>query len=119
MPSEFSITTAIEEQIPILHIAGEITSESEEELLGAYDRIPGERKNRVILHFSETRYINSSGIAILIGVINRANEVKGRVEFAGLSTHFRKVMDIVGLTDFVKVYDSLQDALQASSANQS
>ena len=90
-----------------------------EELLGAYDRIPGERKNRVILHFSETRYINSSGIAILIGVINRANEVKGRVEFAGLSPHFRKVMDIVGLTDFVKVYDSLQDALQASSANQS
>ncbi len=113
MPTAFQITTAIEEDVPILHISGEITSESEEELLSAYDRIPSEKQGRVILHFAQTRYINSSGIAILIGVINRASERKGRIEFAGLSPHFRKVMDIVGLTDFVKVYDSLQDALQA------
>jgi len=113
MPASFQIQTALEENIPILHISGEITSESEEELLGAYDKIPAAQKVRVILHFADTRYINSSGIAILIGVINRANEFKGKVEFAGLSPHFRKVMDIVGLTDFVKVYDSLQDALQA------
>lgn len=114
MPASFQIRTEVEENIPVLHISGEITSESEEVLLGEYDKLEPAQKARVILHFGDTRYINSSGIAILIGIINRANEHKGRVEFAGLSPHFRKVMDIVGLTDFVKVYDSLQDALQAS-----
>ncbi len=111
MPA-FQVALAYEEVIPVLHISGEITSESEEELLAAYDGIPTDKRQRVILHFGNTRYINSSGIAILIGVINRATESQGKVDFAGLSPHFRKVMDIVGLTDFVRVFDSLADALQ-------
>lgn len=111
--SVFQIELAYEDVVPVLHISGEITSESEEEMLAAYDGIPSDRRARVILHFSQTRYINSSGIAILIGVINRATESQGKVDFAGLSPHFRKVMDIVGLTDFVRVFDSLPEALQA------
>ena len=76
--------------IPIIHIAGEITSEADEEIA----------------------YINSAGIATLISLITKAAENQGKIEFSGLNSHFRKVMDIVGLTDFVLIHDNIEQALK-------
>ncbi|MBI3395035.1 MAG: STAS domain-containing protein [Spirochaetia bacterium] len=112
MASLFQVQSTIEKETPVIRLSGEITAEVEEELLQCYSTIPGEKKERVILDFDETRYINSSGIAILIGLITKATDNKQRVEFCGLNPHFRKVMDIVGLTDFVLIHDNLAEALK-------
>ena len=79
--------------IPIIHIAGEITSEADEEIVNCYASIPAGKKGRVLIDFSKTAYINSAGIATLISLI-------------------RKVMDIVGLTDFVLIHDNIEQALK-------
>lgn len=97
----------------VLRIKGEITSEAEDSLFGRYDEIPADKRSRVILDFGETRYINSSGIALLIQLITRANDSRGKVEFAALHPQFRKVMDIVGLTEFVQVHGTVQEALDS------
>ncbi len=97
--------------LPVIHISGEITSEAEEEIVQSYDSIPQDKRVRVILNFSETSYINSAGIATLISLITKSSESQGKIEFAGLNSHFRKVMDIVGLTDFVLIHDSLHSAI--------
>ncbi len=94
-----------------MQLKGEITSEAEEALLECYDSIPRDKLGHVVFDFSETQYINSSGIAVLIQLIQRASDSRYKIEFASLSPHFRKVMDIVGLTDFVKIHNSLEDAL--------
>lgn len=113
MIDEFKIRLGFENSgsLPVIHISGEITSEAEEEILQCYDSIPHDKRVRVILNFSETSYINSAGIATLIGLITKSSENQGKIEFAGLNSHFRKVMDIVGLTDFVLIHESLDSAL--------
>ena len=60
--------------IPIIHIAGEITSEADEEIVNCYASIPSGKKNRVLIDFSKTAYINSAGIATLISLITKAAE---------------------------------------------
>jgi anti-anti-sigma factor len=113
MIEEFKIRLGFENGgiLPVIHISGEITSEAEDEIVQSYDSIPNDKKNRVILNFTETSYINSAGIATLISLITKSSENQGKIEFAGLNTHFRKVMDIVGLTDFVLIHDSLDSAI--------
>ncbi len=108
----FQIQLGSEKKIPVIHISGEITSEAEEELLQCYNGIPENDRSRVVFDFQNTRYINSSGIAILIGMITRASDNKQKIEFASLNPHFKKVMEIVGLTDFVEIFDSLPDAIR-------
>lgn len=98
--------------LPVIHISGEITSEADEEIVSSYESIPIEKRNRIIIDFSKTAYINSAGIATLISLITKASETQGKIEFAGLNSHFRKVMDIVGLTDFVLIHDDLEQALK-------
>ncbi len=113
MAALFQLSTSIKNEIPVIHISGEITSEAEDELVKYYGEIPQDKKDRVILDFSDTKYINSAGIAILIGLITKATDNKFKIEFSGLNPHFRKVMDIVGLTDFVQIYDTLDEAIAA------
>jgi anti-anti-sigma factor len=113
MADDFKIRVDLEvsSTIPVLHISGEITSEADDEIMSSYNSIPENKKGKVILNFTETNYINSAGIATLISLITKASENSGKIEFAGLNPHFRKVMDIVGLTDFVIIHDNLQQAL--------
>ncbi|MCB1309255.1 MAG: STAS domain-containing protein [Leptospiraceae bacterium] len=108
----FDANTDLSGAIPIIHLKGEITSDAEDVLLAAYESVPSDRKGRIILNFETTKYINSSGIAILIQLITRSSENEQKIEFINLSPHFRKVMDIVGLTDFVQIFDSLDDAIK-------
>ena len=98
--------------IPVIHIAGEITSEADEEIVNCYASIPAAKKSRVLIDFSKTAYIDSAGIATLISLITKASENQGKIEFSGLNAHFRKVMDIVGLTDFVLIHDTIDQALK-------
>lgn len=113
MADDFKIKVDLESGggTPILHISGEITSEADDEIMNSYNSIPEASRTRILLNFSETSYINSAGIATLISLITKASENSGKIEFAGLNSHFRKVMDIVGLTDFVVIHDSLEKAL--------
>ena len=76
MAALFQLTTSTKKEIPLIHISGEITSEAEDELVQCYNDIPREKKDRVILDFSDTKYINSAGIAILIGLITKATDKK-------------------------------------------
>ncbi|MCB1160089.1 MAG: STAS domain-containing protein, partial [Leptospiraceae bacterium] len=106
MEDDFNIKLGFEKEgVPVIFISGEITSEADEDIVNSYDSIPSEKKNRVLIDFSKTTYINSAGIATLISLITRASENQGKIEFSGLNDHFKKVMDIVGLTDFVIIHD--------------
>ncbi|PJZ69752.1 anti-anti-sigma factor [Leptospira perolatii] len=111
MSDEFKITVDLDPSVPVLHISGEITSEADEDIVGHYHSIPESRRSRVILNFQGTSYINSAGLATLISLITKASESSAKIEFAGLNDHFKKVMDIVGLTDFVLIHNTLQEAL--------
>jgi anti-sigma B factor antagonist len=114
MVEEFSIQVNLDKHptIPVISISGEITSEADEEIINAYNNLPQDKKSKILIDFSKTAYINSAGIATLISLITKASETNGKIEFCGLNSHFKKVMDIVGLTDFVIIHDTIEIALK-------
>jgi anti-anti-sigma regulatory factor len=38
-------------------------------------------------------------------------DISGKVLFVGLTNHFKKVMDIVGISDFVDIFNTNDEAL--------
>ena len=106
------ITQELIGSVPVLFIEGDMTSEADEAVMLIYDEI---KKNspftRLIFNFEKTNYINSAGIATLINVIQDMAETGGKVSFVGLSNHFLKVMDIVGISDFVEIFESNDKAI--------
>jgi anti-sigma B factor antagonist len=82
MSEEYQVILNYEGATPVIRLKGEITSEAEDALVSRYEEIPADRRARVILDFQETRYINSSGIAILIQLITRAADARNRIDFS-------------------------------------
>ena len=108
------ISSDVIDNIPAIVIEGDMTSDADADVKRIYSELMDKfEMDKIIINFEKTKYINSSGIATLINIIQNVNEKNGKIAFVGMSEHFQKVMDIVGITDFVQIFDTNSDAIQA------
>lgn len=104
------------DSIPVILIEGDMTSDADTDVKRVYSQLLDKYEmDKIIINFEKTKYINSSGIATLINIIQNINEKNGKIAFVGMSEHFQKVMDIVGITDFVQILDTNPEAVKAIS----
>ena len=89
-------------QITVLRLSGDMSSNSREALMGGYESAG--KNQPVLLDFSKTDYINSSGIALVIQVMMEAAKSGQKVAAFGLTPHFEKVFTMVGITKYAKLY---------------
>ena len=102
--------------IILLDIRGDVTAFSELSLNSAYNSAKEFGPKKIILKFEESAYINSGGIAVLIQVLAQTRRNNQKIGITGLSDHFKKVFNMVGITKFATMYPTLQDALSAMSS---
>jgi anti-anti-sigma factor len=60
---------------------------------------------RVLLDFRGVDYINSTGIAVIVGILAMARAEDRVVAAFGLTDHYREVFNITRLADFMTIYD--------------
>lgn len=88
----------------VIDLVGEINGTAETALGTAYDEATASRPERVLLNFGGASYINSTGIAVIVGVLARARRDRITVLAAGLSEHYRQIFEITRLADFMTIY---------------
>lgn len=65
-----------------------------------------------ILNFSGTDFINSIGISILIGIIEKIKDNKGVIIFSELNKINHNVFTVVGLTKHIGIFKTEAEALK-------
>lgn len=88
----------------VLVLTGTVTRSAKEDLESAYRQV-GPVDKRVLLDFSQVEYINSTGIAVIVGLLAMARGDEKQVGAFGLSDHYREVFQITRLADFMTLYD--------------
>ena len=101
--------------VTLFDIKGDVTALSESPLNEAYEKAKAEGVNKIIMRFKEDAYINSGGIALLIQILAETKKNNQTAGITGLSDHFKKIFNMVGITKFAKIYNTLDDALEAMS----
>jgi anti-anti-sigma factor len=71
------------------------------------------RPGRVLLDFGEVDYINSTGIAVIVGVLAKARAEGRQIGAYGLTDHYREVFQITRLADFMAIYEDEDAAVAA------
>jgi anti-sigma B factor antagonist len=107
------LSTSAGHPVAVLRFEGDIASTSKEAVLGAYQALPKNHVNLVLLDFSRVDYINSSGIALVIQLLIEASNAGQKVCAFGLSAHFTKVFTMVGITKYAELFSNEQQALAA------
>ena len=62
-------------------------------------------------------YINSTGIALIVGLLARARAAKRRLLACGLSEHYVEIFAITRLADFISVLPDEESAIAEASVS--
>ena len=100
----------------VLDLHGEINGFAQEALDAAYAEAEAQNPEAILLNFEEVDYINSTGIALIVGLLARARASKRRLLAYGLSDHYVEIFNITRLSDFVSVLPDEESALNEASA---
>jgi anti-anti-sigma factor len=98
--------------ITIMNIRGDITSYSESIFKEAYQQANDQDARKIILKIEKFAYINSGGIALLIQTLYKIKENKQVAAIAGVSPHFKKIFNMVGLAKFAGIFENLAEAIE-------
>ena len=105
--TEFAAEVRHEDGVAVIDLTGDVSSPAEQKLLEAYAQTEGEGVVR--LDFSDVDYINSTGIALIVGLLGQARAARQEVEARGLAEHYREIFRITRLSDFMTILDEEGD----------
>lgn len=108
----FSATRYQQDGDTVLALHGDINRAAQEALQEAY-REATDGGGRLVLNFTEVDYINSTGIALIVGLLADARAAHREVVAFGLTDHYREIFTITRLSDFMTVYTDEDAALAA------
>ena len=97
----FSVQVRREEGLSILDLRGLIDAGAQTQLNAAYTEASS--ADRVLLNFSDVSYINSTGIALIVGLLAQARQSKRELMTCGLSDHYLEIFQITRLSDFMSI----------------
>jgi anti-anti-sigma factor len=101
--------------IAVLGLRGQIDAAANQDLSDAYVEASDTGAATILLNFTETTYINSTGIALLVGLLARARAERQVVVACGLSDHYREIFEITRLADFMRLEADEESAVQGAS----
>jgi anti-anti-sigma factor len=94
----------------VLALHGDVNASAEAALQGAYAEATSGDPGAVVLDFSHVEYINSTGIALIVGLLAQARARDVEVRATGLSDHYREIFEITRLADFMTIEEGDDDA---------
>ena len=98
----------------IIDLHGEINGSVDAALNMAFEEAEAQNPENIILNFTNVDYINSTGIALIVGLLARARKARRTLTVFGLSEHYRHIFELTRLNEAIGVYDSEAEALAAA-----
>ena len=101
--------------VAVIDLSGEVNAGADAQLDAAYSEAVATGASSVLLNFEAVDYINSTGIALIVGVLARARADGRTVRACGLSDHYREIFEITRLADFMTIHADEASALAEAS----
>jgi len=70
-----------------------------------------EGKILIVADFTNLRYVNSTGLGILLHLNKSAKEKSGRFKIANVNENVFEIVEIIGATSILEIYDTVDEAL--------
>jgi anti-anti-sigma factor len=114
--TEFGAEVRSHDSTGVIDLRGEINLGADQDLAAAYEAAVRDDPRTVVLNFAGVEYINSTGIALIVGLLAKARKEHRTVRAFGLSEHYRQIFAITRLSDFMGIYPDEDSAVSATAA---
>jgi len=101
------------EGVGLIAAAGYINNEGGQAIADAASELMDQGCKTLVIDLDGTRIINSIGVSILLEILEKLMDEKGRLAFCNLTPTIAKTFEIMGLVQYASVYP---DRLAARAA---
>jgi anti-anti-sigma factor len=98
-------------RIVVLDFSGDLRGDAREDLEAAYADAATREPQSVVLNLTDVGYMDSTGIALLVGLLARTRRDGRDLCAYGLSDHYREIFAITRLSEYIHVFDDELSAL--------
>ena len=113
--AEFSLNIRDEGDVVIIETAGYLNNIGGEKVSEAcYEKMESGKK-LFLLNLENSKVVNSIGVSILIEIIEKLQDVDGRLGYYNLAPIVEKTFNIMGLTKYSTVFYSESEGLEGMS----
>jgi len=113
----FSYTTTEQKGITVIHLVGEIIDKMEAAtFIEQANKLAASGKTRFVLELSELRYMNSSGLNVLVSVLTKARNSGGEVVVCNLNKKVKDLLVITKLDTIFHILPTVEDAIKKLSS---
>jgi len=98
----------------VVELSGEIDVYTSPKVKEAIGELIDRGIYQLVINLEKVRYIDSTGLGVLIGGLKRVREYGGAVNLVCTNPQIKKIFDITGLVKIFGIYDAEDAALKAS-----
>ncbi len=109
--SNFSLSSRSAQDIAVMMPRGYINDVGAESLEHISEQFLGKGLKKLIVNFSDVQYINTIGISIFTGIVQKTLEYNSLLCFTNMKKVHREFFEMVGLIKHVRVFKDEKDAL--------
>jgi anti-sigma B factor antagonist len=118
MPTKHLDATVRQEPgVAVIDLTGEINGFAQEVLDAAYAEAESSDPGGILLNFEGVDYINSTGIALIVGLLARARASRRNLLSCNLSEHYVEIFNVTRLCDFISVLPDEESAIAKASVS--
>jgi anti-sigma B factor antagonist len=113
----FNYSTKQQEGITIFKLDGEIIDKSQTTgLMEQIDKLIASGKKHIVLELGGLRYMNSSGLNVLVGILTKARNAGGEVLVCNISAKVKELLVVTKLDTIFHILPSVEEAVKRLKA---
>lgn len=98
----------------VLEVAGEVDVYTAPTLRDRITDLLDAGQRRLVVNLATVEFIDSTGLGVLVGALNRAKDLGGRLDLVCPQERVLKLLRITGLDEVFSVYRAVDDAIADS-----
>ena len=111
--AELEVRATQKDEARVLHIDGYINAHTVQEFEKSVQSVLEEKIYRILINCRDLQYINSSGLGVLMGVIEEIQDNGGFLYLSDMNETVFNIFDTLGFTHLFKVFDTEDEAINS------
>lgn len=103
--------------VTVLEFEGVMDAEHSPQIKNFLAQLSKEDYSRVVLDLKKVKFIDSTGLGILISLMRKLTEHEGKLRLAGLQEEVKSIFEITRLFRVFQISQSVETALQEIQKN--
>ena len=108
--ADFNVTSREEGSVNVIELKGYLDAHTAPELETEFNRLINDKNYKIVVNFSDLKYISSAGLGVFMAYVETMRENSGDIKFSNLKEDVFNIFDLLG---FPVLYEFFNDEKEA------